>query len=45
MAPEIMNINYNEKIDIWSCGIIAYIMLSGEPPFDGENDQQILDQI
>ena len=25
---------YNEKCDLWSCGVIMYILISGEPPFN-----------
>ena len=33
---------YNEKCDLWSLGIILYILLSGEPPFKGKEDEEIL---
>jgi len=33
MAPEIWKKGYNEKCDVWACGIILYILLSGYPPF------------
>ena len=34
MAPEIAkNEPYNEKIDIWGIGIVAHIVLTGQPPF------------
>lgn len=41
IAPEVLNNQYNEKCDIWSCGVIMYILLSGCPPFYEKNDQEI----
>lgn len=37
IAPEIISKKYNEKCDIWSCGVILYILLCGSPPFNGKN--------
>lgn len=37
--------NGEAPCDIWSCGVIMYIMLTGEPPFNGRNDHEIIDKI
>ena len=40
-APEVINKCYNEKCDIWSCGVIMYFLLSARPPFGGEDNEEI----
>lgn len=45
MAPEMLKRSYNELIDIWACGVIAYILLVGYPPFNGHNDHEIFTNI
>ena len=45
MAPEVIQGNYNEKCDIWSCGIILYIMLCGKPPFYSQDEDELKKKI
>ena len=42
MAPEIINKErYNKAVDIWSIGVITWILLTGKPPFKGRTPNQI----
>ena len=45
MAPEVLNEEYNQKCDLWSCGVIMYILLTGKRPFFGRDDDQIIEKI
>ena len=45
IAPEVVRGDYDEKCDIWSCGVLMYILLAGRPPFDGWNINYIISAI
>jgi serine/threonine protein kinase len=42
MAPEIVKgLEYECEVDIWSTGVIAYILITGDAPFKGNNKTQM----
>ena len=44
-APEVIKENYNFKCDLWSSGVIMYILLTHKIPFNGEDDEDVINSI
>jgi len=45
MAPEVLRGSYTRQADVWSVGVIAYMLLSSQMPFYGQKRQHIVEQI
>ena len=44
-SPEIVNDKYDFECDEWACGVMMYILFVGEPPFQGESEEEIFSKI
>jgi calcium-dependent protein kinase len=45
MAPEVMKGSYSTQADVWSVGVIAFMLLSSQMPFYGRHRQNVVDKI
>ena len=45
IAPEVINENYGVECDVWSAGVILFILLTGKLPFDGKEEKEIFGNI
>ena len=45
VAPEVLQKKYNSKCDLWSCGVIMFMLLSNKAPFGGRTDRDIIKNV
>lgn len=45
VAPEVIAKDYDERCDIWSLGVLLHVIVSASPPFAGDDDREILQNV
>ena len=45
MSPEVLDGKYDLRCDLWSLGVITFMLLSGQAPFNGKNDNDLIKKI
>lgn len=45
VSPQVVTRRYDRQCDLWSCGVIMYILLSGSSPFGGANEKEVIAKV
>jgi len=45
VSPQVLSANYDHMADMWSLGVINYILLCGQAPFEGDTDPEIFTKV
>ena len=45
VAPEVLKGEYSKECDMWSFGVILYLLITGHTPFNGSNPQELLENV
>merc|ERR1712070_367987 len=45
ISPDVLRRKYDRSCDLWSVGVISYILLCGYPPFNGSDNKEVYDAV